>query len=431
MTQAHGASQNTGATGNPNPCFNGIDLDTPFHWTSEEVVQPSKFFERLHTLLDPDAILYFEGTTIAPEIAAFYEKHQSERRVAVVRDTIFPEPKAYHVEFSDEVIRFLIDQLNRRPVSELFDHVKAYNGRSILFTFHDAFSGWLCISEHVPEERVRAFFKEFGVSYSREQTKQRDLKPLEALLNQMAAYHLRRKVFRVWICLCILTVILWCYPVAYRTTRVLETLGLFLCWAGALFLWRRRKAIAMPLIGVALICIVILLLPGRPVKFDSLAKDYCQALRTFRGVPYVWGGEGLLGIDCSGLVRQGAIWGQLKYGLSSLNGGPIRNALSLWWNDCSAEGMRDGFSGLTHLRFKAESISTTDDSRLRPGDLAVTVDGVHVLAYLGERTWIEADPNLHKTTEVTLPTSNAWFQVPVVIVRWEFLSKPDEIRSVP
>jgi hypothetical protein len=413
------------------PCFDGIDLDTPYHWMSEEVAHPQSFFEHLHILVPPDAILYFEGTTIAPDIAAFYEMHQAENRVSVVRDTIFPTPNVYHVKFCSEVVRFLVDQSGRRSVAEMFDHVKAYRGRSILFSFHDAFCGWLRISENVPEEHVKVFFAALGLCYSREQTKQRDPKQFEGLLNHMAAYHFRRKVFRIWIWVCILTVILLSYPVAYRTTRMLETLGLVLSWAGALFLWKRRQAITVPLIAGALICVGIVSLPARPVKIDSLAQDYCQALRIFRGVHYVWGGEGLLGIDCSGLVRQGAIWGQLKYGLSSLNGGPIRNALSLWWNDCSAEGMRDGFSGQTHLVFKAESISTADVGRLRRGDLAVTADGVHVLAYLGERTWIEADPNVHKTIAVTLPTTNAWFQVPVVIVRWEFLSNSDEIRSVP
>lgn len=402
-------------------CFEGIDLDTPFHWASEEVVQPQRFFEQLHTLLPPDAILYFEGTLIDSDVAAFYESHQSESRVAVVRDTLFPVPKVYHVGFADEVVRFLIDQLNKRPVREMFDHIKAYQSQSVLFTFHDAFSGWLCISEYVSEGQVRAFFKELDASYSREKTQRRDSKPLEALLNQMAAHQLRQKVFRVWTWLCILTLILWCYPVAYRTTRVLESLGIVLCWAGALFLWRRRRAVTLPLVAAALVWVVLVSLPGPPAKADSLARDYCSSLRMFRGVRYIWGGEGLLGIDCSGLVRQGLIWGQFKNGLCHANGHSIRSALSLWWNDCSAQALRDGFSGRTHVLFKANSISSVDHSRLRPGDLAVTADGVHVLAYLGNRTWIEADPNVHKVVEITLPTENLWFHVPVVLIRWECL----------
>jgi hypothetical protein len=117
------------------------------------------------------------------------------------------------------------------------------------------------------------------------------------------------------------------------------------------------------------------------------------------------------------LVRQGLIWGQLKHGICTLNGRPVRDALSLWWNDCSAEAMRDGFSGITRECFRAATIGDADPAQLRPGDLAVTADGVHVLAYLGDRTWIEADPAAHKVVEVPLPTSNAWIHVPVVFVR--------------
>ena len=64
-----------------------------------------------------------------------------------------------------------------------------------------------------------------------------------------------------------------------------------------------------------------------------------------------------------------------------------------------------------------------DPAQWRTGDLAVTADGVHVLAYLGDRTWIEADPTAHEVVEVTLPTSNAWFHVPVVFVRWRYLEQ--------
>jgi cell wall-associated NlpC family hydrolase len=164
-------------------------------------------------------------------------------------------------------------------------------------------------------------------------------------------------------------------------------------------------------------------LPARPVQTESLAQDYCRGLRFFRGVRYVWGGEGLLGVDCSGLVRQGLIWGQVRHGLRELNDQPIRNAMWLWWNDCSAQDLRDGFAGLTRECFRAESILEADHAQLQPGDLAVTASGVHVMAYLGNRTWIEADPGSHKVIEIALPTANTWFRLPVVFVIWECLDK--------
>jgi DNA-binding beta-propeller fold protein YncE len=95
----------------------------------------------------------------------------------------------------------------------------------------------------------------------------------------------------------------------------------------------------------------------------------------------------------------------------------------LWWNDCSAKAFRDGWAGLTQERFRTDGIQAADHARLGPGDLAVTADGVHILAYLGDHTWIEADPGAHKVIEVSLPTGNPWFRFPVVFVRWKWLER--------
>lgn len=67
-------------------------------------------------------------------------------------------------------------------------------------------------------------------------------------------------------------------------------------------------------------------------------------------------------------------------------------------------------------------MAEADHSLLKPGDLAVTDDGVHVMAYLGDRAWIEADPHAHQVIEVILPSDNPWFRMPVVFVRWQCLT---------
>src|SRR5688500_17945787 len=78
----------------------GIDLDTPFHWVIEDLKQPVAFFDHLPNLLPPDSILYVEGTSIAPAVAAFYSSHRARNAVAVVRDAIAPVPDIYHFTFS-------------------------------------------------------------------------------------------------------------------------------------------------------------------------------------------------------------------------------------------------------------------------------------------------------------------------------------------
>ena len=58
---------------------------------------------------------------------------------------------------------------------------------------------------------------------------------------------------------------------------------------------------------------------------------------------------------------------------------------------------------------------------------AVTASGVHVLAYLGNGKWIEADPTASTVIEVRVPErSNAWFNMPVKIVRWQVFANTRE-----
>ena len=163
----------------------GIDLDTPFHWIVEGIKQPEPFFTSLASLLPADAILYLEGGRIAPEAATFYEAHRAQNAVAVVRDTLFPEPDIYHIAFSPEVAARLRELAASRPPHELCDHLKAYRESSLLFTFHDAFSGWLMISEHISEPNMAEFCRSLGVTYRREQTKKRDPEQLRFFLNAL------------------------------------------------------------------------------------------------------------------------------------------------------------------------------------------------------------------------------------------------------
>lgn len=54
--------------------------------------------------------------------------------------------------------------------------------------------------------------------------------------------------------------------------------------------------------------------------------------------------------------------------------------------------------------------------------MAVTSSGVHVLIYLGDREWIQADPGYARVVRMTVPSEDAWFAMPVVMVRWRVLS---------
>ncbi len=113
----------------------------------------------------------------------------------------------------------------------------------------------------------------------------------------------------------------------------------------------------------------------------------------------------------------------LAYGIRHFNSGALRMFARHWWSDASAKALAQGHRNYTMPLEPHGTIQHMDDSGLLPGDLAVTSSGVHILAYLGDGQWIQADPGigavaiLHGHSD-----SNRWFEVPVSTYRWPVLT---------
>lgn len=222
-----------------------------------------------------------------------------------------------------------------------------------------------------------------------------------------------------WVVLVILAVCLLIYPINTFAVR----LGLLFCisgaWLGALWVFRKIRPVAYGLIIAALLVCGFLLCPGRASDPRTLREAYLASLRSYEGVHYLWGGENDLGIDCSGLVRASLIKANFKQGLLTLNPRLVRFSISLWWHDCSAKALGEEYRGQTKHISSVRGINAMDETSIQPGDIAVTATGVHVLAYLGDNRWIEADPHAGKVIIVAIPAmNNPWFQEPVNIMRW-------------
>jgi hypothetical protein len=214
-------------------------------------------------------------------------------------------------------------------------------------------------------------------------------------------------------------------PVSNRLTRLGSIVTLLVGWGMLTAIIWRHRWLRASLLVLPLLCAGFLILPSLThSNTDFLRRDVVIGLQRYEGVRYFWGGEGLTGIDCSGLVRRGLIDALFLRGLRTFDAGLVRHALSLWWHDCSASDLGDEHSHLTVFILDTPSINSLDHSRLLPGDLAVTKGGEHVMAYLGDSLWIEADPLAHRVITVRAPSKhNAWFHGPMKIVRWSILNQ--------
>lgn len=235
----------------------------------------------------------------------------------------------------------------------------------------------------------------------------------------------RRSLVFLWMLCGFLFVVLWAYPIGNKILRLTNLAAGMVFYSGALWFWWQQKRVRYILLGGAIVTVGVLALPSRAASPAALQKSYIQALERYQGTRYIWGGENRRGIDCSGLVRQGMVDASFREGITTLNGGLIRQSLALRWFDCSAEALKDEYRGFAVRLGETQALHQHDHSQLRPGDFAITADGVHALAYLGDEQWIEADPGSHKVILAEKGDANPWLARPVVLMRWSVLAKSE------
>lgn len=208
------------------------------------------------------------------------------------------------------------------------------------------------------------------------------------------------------------------YPVHNRVLAAGVLGGAALAWSAALWLLAHRRTLRILVGALPLLAMAPFVLPGKPIDPERLRADYVSRLRSYEGVDYVWGGENALGIDCSGLPRKAlrdALWSE---GWQRANGTAFRKWLGQWWFDSSALALGQGYRGRTRPVGPSGPLWELDRFAILPGDLAVRGDGVHVIVYLGDRRWIEADPNRGKVHSwISSAADGGWYDG-LIVHRW-------------
>ena len=198
-----------------------------------------------------------------------------------------------------------------------------------------------------------------------------------------------------------LLAIIFIYPV--RTTSIRLAIILLALFPYAylhIILWRKHH-IGKALLGLSAI-ILIWALSSYQLKPIN-PSHFINHLQSFEDTKYVWGGETSRGIDCSGLIRQAML-------RSYLSSGRIGSAFQVWFLDCPAKNFAVQYKDLFAAVVDSGTINTLDHSLLNPGAIAVTKNGLHILAYLGNEQWIQASPNDKKVISKHHLAEDPWFQ---------------------
>lgn len=224
----------------------------------------------------------------------------------------------------------------------------------------------------------------------------------------------------LWLAALVLFFADWLFPVSNTPTRAVGLALLAVVWFGFIAIFWHHRIFRIVLLSFTVFSAIFLVLPGRNhADTTPLRSAYVAGLRHYKGVTYYWGGESPKGIDCSGLIRRGLIDSLFMRGIFTFDPKLIRYAIWVWWHDCTAQDFGEGH-GLTTRLSTTPSLNALDNSKILPGDLAVTRSGVHIMAFLGDNVWIEADPDIGHVVCVSVPSErNPWFHEPMVIVRWK------------
>ncbi len=213
-------------------------------------------------------------------------------------------------------------------------------------------------------------------------------------------------------------------PVSTKLHRLIILAAMLGILLGPALLFWKKKATRYVLLTLPLLFIIPFLLPAKSINHESLREDFLRRMISYQGTKYFWGGESGRGIDCSGLPRKALRDALFANGIKTMNGGSLRLFLKQWWNDASAKALAEGYLDFTIPTGGSGTIAKMDYGKLLPGDLAVTEDRRHILAYLGGEDWIQADPGKGKVIIANGRTSkNGWFTVPVTTHCWSILTE--------
>lgn len=238
------------------------------------------------------------------------------------------------------------------------------------------------------------------------------------VLRNLTTVRLRLIIFAT--CLATLALVI---VIPYRTTLIRAGMLTLCCvaWAALVAITSKRKMLRIVLIAASTASALLLVInAGRNPDSDALRRRFVERLRDYDGVRYVYGGENPRGVDCSGLVRAAMVRALVDRGFASWNSEMIRSSFVLWWRDTNAIQLGKGANGLTLPIGDGSPMPMRAAPNVRPGDLAVTTSGSHVLAYLGDQRWIEADPDVARVQIVDLTTSPIADQE-VLLVTWRWL----------
>jgi hypothetical protein len=119
-------------------------------------------------VMPKDAVLYVEGTSVAPEVVSFLESRPAQNPCAIKANTLWPKPKVFHIPLTGDNLAEFRKLADKHAAPEVADHLVVYRGESVLLWAHDAGYGSVDIARTWSESIVEPLRKALGNAVRRQ-----------------------------------------------------------------------------------------------------------------------------------------------------------------------------------------------------------------------------------------------------------------------
>jgi hypothetical protein len=170
---------------------------------------------------------------------------------------------------------------------------------------------------------------------------------------------------RNWVALFPLFFLLWYSPYIDFPIKIGALAVAALIIVGSVLIVWRFRIFRWVLVALYAVLVLLLLVPSHPPENRSdLRGSYRNALNSYLGCRYVWGGAGYFGIDCSGFVQKGLEDALVTRGLLTLNPSLVREGIWVYWHRTTAKVLGESDVGRTYTVATCPTLNALDYSLL-------------------------------------------------------------------
>jgi hypothetical protein len=117
----------------------------------------SRLLRAIDEAMPGGAVLYVEGTSIAPAIADWFRQHELDEKPAIAPNTLWPRPRTFHLPLTGGNLAKLRSLAEEYAEPEVAEHLVVYRDGEVLLWAPDAGNEHVMLRRSLPQDAIERF----------------------------------------------------------------------------------------------------------------------------------------------------------------------------------------------------------------------------------------------------------------------------------